>query len=226
MEELSWIVWKPIFLDSGAFSAFTLGKNINIDDYCNFIKENQKFISTYAGLDVIWDWENTLKNIEYMKSQWLSPLPTYHFWSPVYYFEKYVNENSYIWIWWMVPLSRKPDQIRKLLDYVFSYIRNNNLKTKIHGWGMTNGKFMKRYPLYSVDSTWRLAWWKFKTMLFFDEKEWAIKSDNAEWIRKKIWRDRGKLHYSEINNHNIIQLNNYSKYVDKIHKIQWMQYRE
>lgn len=219
-------LWKPIFLDSWAFSAFTLWKNINILDYCNFIKNNISLFETYAWLDVIGDGDKTLENINFMRDQWLNPLPTYHYWTSIKYFEYYIHQYEYIWIWWMVPLARKPDEIRRLLDYVFWYIRKHKLKTKIHWWWMTNPRFMAKYPFYSVDSTWRLAWWKFKTILFFDKVNGTLSSNNASNIRKQLWIDRWKLHYADINNHNIKSLYDYTEFIDNLHSSKGMKYRE
>lgn len=37
-----------LFLDSGAYSAYTKGVNIDIQEYISFIKSNIKYISVYA----------------------------------------------------------------------------------------------------------------------------------------------------------------------------------
>ena len=42
-----------VFLDSGAFSAWTRGMEIDIQKYIEFIKQNQDIITVYANLDVI-----------------------------------------------------------------------------------------------------------------------------------------------------------------------------
>ena len=42
-----------LFLDSGAYSAWTQGVEINIRDYIDFIKQHQDIIDIYANLDVI-----------------------------------------------------------------------------------------------------------------------------------------------------------------------------
>ena len=45
------------FLDSGAFSAFTQGAEIDIQEYIEFIKEHKDYLEAYANLDVIGDAE-------------------------------------------------------------------------------------------------------------------------------------------------------------------------
>src|SRR5690606_13405309 len=44
-----------MFLDSGAFSAWSKGAQIRIRDYIAFIKRHQQYIDHYANLDVIAD---------------------------------------------------------------------------------------------------------------------------------------------------------------------------
>lgn len=159
---------KTFFLDSWAFSAYTLWKKIDLKEYSEFIKRNNNYLRIYANLDVIWNAKATLENQKEIESFWLNPLPTYHFWSEIKYFEKYVNEYKYIWIWWLVPYASQPDKIRKLCDYIFNYIFKNKLKTKLHWRWLTNPKIIKKYPFYSVDSTWRIAWWKFNRIMFYN----------------------------------------------------------
>lgn len=42
-----------IMLDSGAYSAWTLGNSIDIDDYISFIKRKTAHLECYVNLDVI-----------------------------------------------------------------------------------------------------------------------------------------------------------------------------
>src|SRR6187399_2968015 len=39
-----------IFLDSGAFSAFTLGVKLSVEEYCDYIKRNSDIIRTENGI--------------------------------------------------------------------------------------------------------------------------------------------------------------------------------
>lgn len=213
---------KKFFLDSWAFSQATLWKKIDIQEYIKYIKLNKEYLELYANLDVIWNAEATLKNQEIMEQSWLNPLPTYHLWSPKRYFEEMCKKYNYIWLWWMVPYARKPGEIKKFLDYCFNYILKNKLKTKIHWWGMTNPKFIKRYPFYSVDSTWWLCGGRFNTIYQF--VNWQLLSDNSAGIRKKRGVDLWKLTYQQKNLINIVELYKYMDYVTQLHKVKWMEY--
>ena len=213
---------KKFFLDSWAFSAATQWTSISIDDYEKFIKENKQYLELYANLDVIWDWDSTLKNQEELERRGLSPLPTYHLWSDKKFFEHYVHNYDYIGLWWMVPYANKPKKIKQFLDYCFWYINKHNLKTKCHWRGMTNPKLMAKYPFYSIDSTWWLAWWKFNRLYRFQSP--YLTGYWAKEYRDKYGIDFWVKHYSEKNNSNIIELYKYMTYLSALHKAKKMDY--
>lgn len=145
-----------IFLDSGAFSAFTKEAHIDLDEYIAFIKKHKDILEVYANLDVIGDPEGTLRNQKYMESKGLRPLPTFHFGESPKYLKLYLKSYDYIAIGGMVPIST--ERLVPWLDGIYSehLCDGNGLpKVKVHGFGMTTISLMIRYPWYSVDST---AW--------------------------------------------------------------------
>ena len=141
---------RKIFIDSGGFSAFTQGAEINIDEYCDFIKKYNKHITAYAQLDVIGDEQGTQDNLEYMEKRGLKPLPVFHFKGDFKRLETLSNKYEYICLGGLVPLAKRKDILKSHLDQCFSIIKN---KCKVHGFGMTGMEILKRYPWYSVDST-------------------------------------------------------------------------
>jgi hypothetical protein len=142
-----------LFLDSGAFSAFTQKVEIDILEYCAFIKEHN--IKHYSNLDVIGSAKETYKNQRIMERQGLRPIPVFHYGEDVKWLKRYLKKGyDYISLGGMVPIST-PDLI-VWLDHLFT----NNLtdskgmpKIKVHGFGLTSFVLMFRYPWYSVDST-------------------------------------------------------------------------
>lgn len=216
-----WKIYQwDFFLDSWAFSAFTLWKEINIDDYIQYIKDNN--IKLYACLDVIWNAEWTMRNQKYMESKWLKPIPTFHLWEDVAEFKKLLD-YPYIWLWWMVPYARQPERIRKFLDFCFHYILENKLKVKCHWRWMTNPKFMMRYPFYSVDSTGRLAASKFQSIPFFNNWKWTL--INWTEYRRLYGVDFCKLHYHEKVKLSIKAYLQLEEYITNLHQVKWMEYR-
>lgn len=143
-----------LFIDSGAYSAFTQGVTIDIDEYIAFIKQYKSIISVYANLDVIGDPAGTLGNQKRMEKAGLKPLPCFHYGEPIKYLRYYLDNYDYLALGGMVPISTKDLGI--WLDNIFAnYICGPDglPRVKIHGFGLTVLKLMLRYPWYSVDST-------------------------------------------------------------------------
>lgn len=143
-----------IFIDSGAFSAKTQGVQIKVQDYIQFIKDNEQYIDLYANLDVIGDPKSTLHNQRIMERAGLHPMPVFHYGEDVSYLQRYLFKYDYIALGGLVGGTSKV--ISEWLDPLWSeYICDGNglPKVKIHGFGLTSLRLMLRYPWYSVDST-------------------------------------------------------------------------
>lgn len=149
-----------VFLDSGAFSAFTKGVNVDLPAYCEYIKRNMDIIEVIDGalcasvLDGIGDPRKTYENQKAMEELGVKPLPCFHYGEPEEYLEYYVNNYSYITLGGMVPISTP--QLRLWLDRIWEkYLTDGSgrPKIKVHGFGLTIIELMGRYPWYSVDSS-------------------------------------------------------------------------
>lgn len=156
------------FLDSGAYSAWSRGKDIDLDEYIEFIKANIDVIDVYANLDCLAgapgqqstpeqreaaaakSWENFL----YMRSHGLEPLAVYHIGEDRKWLELMLDSGcDYIGLGGLVGV---PSGARmQWLDSVFDRITDDAGMpiVKTHGFGMTAIPLIFRYPWYSVDST-------------------------------------------------------------------------
>lgn len=145
---------KKVFLDSGAFSAFTKGAKVDLKKYCRYIHEKQDIIEYSSVLDAIGDPQGTFANQIEMERLGTSPLPCFHYGEDERYLEYYVANYDYITIGGMVPISTP--QLRVWLDRIWEHYLTDGAgrsKIKIHGFGLTVPSLMKRYPWYSVDSS-------------------------------------------------------------------------
>lgn len=160
-----------ILVDSGAFSAFTQGKTINIDDYIEWIKNFKKKWKekvndlNFINLDVIGDPVGSEKNLRYMNKNGVEVLPVLHqagFKEKT--LEKYLHKYNYICFGGMVGRPVKTDTI-PWLNKCFTIIGKNYRKTgkmpKIHLLGIGNERIMYKYPAYSVDNTNWLSLFRF-----------------------------------------------------------------
>lgn len=143
-----------IFLDSGAFSAFTQGITVDIRTYCDYIRRNQDFIEVASVLDAIGDPDQTWRNQQTMEQLGVSALPCFHYGEPPAVLQWYIDHYEYITIGGMVPISSP--QLQLWLDRIWGkYLTHpdGRPKLKVHGFGMTSVPLMARYPWYSVDSS-------------------------------------------------------------------------
>ena len=140
---------KDLFLDSGAFSAKTIGAEINLKEYIKFIQDYK--IENYASLDVIGNGPETLVNTNLMIKEGLKPIHTFHKGTTEDFLHKSLElDLDYIALGGMVGNKKN---IYNWLDEVWKIIQKEKPNVKVHGFGCTSYELMKRYPWYSVDST-------------------------------------------------------------------------
>ena len=143
-----------IFLDSGAFSAFTKGIKVSVEDYCAFIQKYSDIIEVASVLDAVGDPLATWQNQQRMEALGTAPLPCFHYGEDERYLEYYIANYEYITLGGMVPISTP--QLRLWLDRLWDkYLVDGSgrPRVKVHGFGMTSVPLMIRYPWYSVDSS-------------------------------------------------------------------------
>lgn len=154
-----------VFLDSGAFSAFSMGVKVDLGKYCDYILRNLDIIEHIDGqplasvLDAIGDADGTWRNQQAMEDRGVRPLPCYHYGEPVEVLEYYIANYSYITIGGMVPISTP--QLKLWLDRLWAdYLTDDkgHPLVKVHGFGLTSLPLMMRYPWYSVDSSTWVQW--------------------------------------------------------------------
>jgi hypothetical protein len=149
-----------VFLDSGAFSAKSLGVEIDIDAYCKYIIENKDILREEDSvvmasvLDGIGDPLKTWQNQIYMEQHGATPLPCFHFGEDEAYLDWYVQRYPYITIGGMV--RTKAEDVMQWLDRIWSrhlLDKAGKPKLKVHAFGVTTISLMERYPWHSVDSS-------------------------------------------------------------------------
>ena len=162
-----------IILDSGAFSVWTKKKQINIDHYIQFIKENRHMIDYAVALDVLPGAPNqklsfedrqvaaraSRRNYIYMLKKGVPAdilIPVYHQGEEEIWLEKMARECNYIGI---SPANDKTTAQRKMwlkntcAPYLFN--ADGSPKIKFHGFAVTSFDLLTSFSWYSVDSaTW------------------------------------------------------------------------
>jgi len=151
---------KKVFLDSGAFTAWTMGVPLEIPEYVDYVQRNRDIIREEDGvlmasvLDAIGDPLVTWQNQQTMEQMGVRPLPCFHYGDDERYLEWYLQNYTYITLGGMVGKSR--EALTQWLDRLWAkYLLDGtgNPKCKIHAFGITSKAIMERYPWHSVDSS-------------------------------------------------------------------------
>ena len=143
-----------MLIDSGAFTAATKGKTVNISEYTAWLKERGPYITHAASLDVIGDWRASSRNHDWQRAKLgddFPLLPAWHLGSPLEELDRLCRENGYVAIGGCVPYARRPDLLMRHLIQAHRVAREHG--TKLHGLGITGRQAMYRLPWASVDSS-------------------------------------------------------------------------
>ena len=143
-----------VFLDSGAFSAFSLGISVSLEAYADFVKGHQHIIEMASVLDAIGDPEGTYRNQARLEKLGAEVLPCFHYGEPFDLCDHYVRNYPYMTIGGMVPIPNNKLEI--WLDEVWDKVLTDAdgvARTKVHGFGLTSRPLMQKYPWFSVDSS-------------------------------------------------------------------------
>ena len=167
-----------VLLDSGAFSAWTKGKIINLDEYVDCIIRHRDVVNHAANLDVIpgrqgkrqiTKYENDSAasqgwmNFLYMKRrlEWLGHgdmasriMPIHHQGEDLDVLKMMIDAGcEYVGI--SPSNDARTKQRMKYLDEVFGYLTSLPSRILTHGYAVTSETLMDSYPWFTVDSiTW------------------------------------------------------------------------
>ncbi|AUR88733.1 hypothetical protein NVP2117O_55 [Vibrio phage 2.117.O._10N.261.45.E9] len=175
---------EKVFVDSGAFSSFTKGVEVDLEAYCRWLIENDDIVlkdgNTIVAsvLDHIGSDQGTYANQVRMEKLGVRPLPCFHSYEDTRYLDHYVKNYEYITLGGLVPLSNK--QMYDWLDMLWDKHLTDGAGRpllKVHGFGVTSPAIMRRYPWYSCDSS---SWVQVAANggLYFNEKALPVSSNS------------------------------------------------
>ena len=163
-----------IMLDSGAFSAWHRGDEIDLAAYIEYIKRQGHLFYSYVSLDVIpgangrmdrstesirKSAEASYRNHQVMRDAGLSPIPVFHQGEEWHWLERMIDDGEpYIGV--SPYLRSNIGDLIKWLDQCFTRLTVSRGRpiAKTHGFGATGHTVITRYPWHTVDSTsWAIA---------------------------------------------------------------------
>lgn len=170
----------PLFVDSGAFGAWTRGVDLDIDEYINYLNANTEYLNLFASIDKIpgrYDrpatlderkqaptttWENYLYMRERIKDK-DKLIVTFHLGEDFKILHNILETKldgkyiPYIALGGTVGMGNT--QKKKWYSAAFKIIKeSSNPNVKIHAFGMTSTDLLELYPFTSADSTsWKMT---------------------------------------------------------------------
>jgi hypothetical protein len=144
------IGYQPeIMLDSGAFSAFSSGKNLSLLDYMKYIQNNAPFVTRYIALDVIGDSYTTRAYYDIMRGKGFDPIPVYHYGDDLETMEYYISAGANV-----VALGNTvPIQDKRVVAAWCMELHRNYPGVALHLLGSSSPKIINCGALSSCDSS-------------------------------------------------------------------------
>lgn len=146
----SQIGYKPnILLDSGAYSAFTKNKSVNLIEYMRYIDDNKEHLTDYIALDVIGNTRLSIALYELMKKMGYDPIPVYHYGENPSVLYQYINlGETKIALGGTVPIKNKALVATWCDDLCASH-----QEVRFHLLGSTSKEVLKNTNMSSCDSS-------------------------------------------------------------------------
>ncbi|WP_336775365.1 hypothetical protein [Paenibacillus sp. MMO-58] len=140
-----------VLLDSGAFTAFNKGEQLDVVEYGAFVLEHKEVIHAYITLDVIGDAAASAANDEYLRNLGLSPVPVFPAFGELADLERLVAEDhDFICIGGTAIRGINEETKRAAFQKIFTAFPDQNFH-----WLGGSSSIIVEFPWFSADSsTW------------------------------------------------------------------------
>lgn len=136
-----------IIIDSGAFTAFTKKKQINLTEYTEYIRSLKKEIVNFNAiqLDVVFNPEKTRENFVKQLDAGVQVCPVFTRGEKPERFFELINDGHYVFVGGVQKGENNKGFAKFLLE--------RSKTKKVHYLAFTNQRFIRAYSPYSVDSS-------------------------------------------------------------------------
>lgn len=177
-----------VFADSGAYSADTVGAQIDLDAYLAWLDRWAEWIDVACTLDVIGSGEGTAVNTARMREHLGDRLllPAFHVGEDFDFLRAYCESYEYVGLGGMVPWSMQPRLVTRWLVKCFAI--GAEYGTVFHGLGQTNPRTLAALPFYSVDSSSWVSAERFGTFALWDARRGRMLQVNPARDPRLAWQ--------------------------------------
>ena len=141
---------RLIMADSGAYSAYTQGAEIDIARYADWLIQYQDVFSVMVSLDVKVSWRQGQENFLYLRGRGLDVLPVFHISEPGGLLREMCQEFDYVGLG---GVGRLPSDGVLISNLIECFKVGQEYGSRFHFFGMTRIKVLMSFDWRSVDST-------------------------------------------------------------------------
>lgn len=140
-----------IWIDSGAFTAYTTGKKITREEYADHLRAQRGGYDYAFSLDVIGDARASRENTEWLWGQGLPVVPVFHFGSSLEEWRSLCRDYGYVAAGGLVPLAKDRTRITAYLRHLTR--EADKYDTAVHALGIAGRKTVINTRVWSADSS-------------------------------------------------------------------------
>lgn len=168
MKRKKYIDYSEWVMDSGAFTAYNIGKPVEIHDYirfCKMVMGSPDPPAEIFALDVIGDWRASLRNYELMLKAGIPIVPIFHYGEPFEMLRDISQHCEKISLGGCATITKNVK--KKWYEQAFA----RTWPKKIHGLGLADKDLFLSYPWASTDaSTWIVGCFRYGRYSCFNER--------------------------------------------------------
>ncbi|PZG42014.1 hypothetical protein C1I98_20320 [Spongiactinospora gelatinilytica] len=156
--------------DSGAYSAYTQGVKIGLEEYAGWVRRWQPDLAWCASLDVLGDPQGTWRNWQALRDAGLATVPTLHVGTPERWLHVY-GEQGVDFVGLGGGLTTGDTAGIRWAARLLAHGRRHLPAMRFHGWGISSRAVLDNLPLYSADSSGTLGvGYRFGQLRLFDPR--------------------------------------------------------
>lgn len=157
--------------DSGAFSAMSLGKPIEREQFHAWAARWADALLWVAALDVIGDAEASYQNWLAARRDGLELVPTIHYGEGTAQLDRFAEEGAtLIGLGGMVPYSSEKDRLMRWCLMMHRHARDHHPQVRFHGWGISHPYLVDNLPWWSTDSSGFSSCFRFGTLRLWEPR--------------------------------------------------------
>ena len=177
----------PLILDSGAFSAYTLGKHISLTEYAEWASSLTGRYLFALNLDVLGDGDKSLRNWEKLERAGVATAPVVHFGARAdRVIPPYIEQGADTITLGGIAVSGAGKQVRAWAAHILSWLHEHAPHVRTHGLGVHSSSPLARLPFTTIDSSTPTNAYRFARLYLLDPftRKWAtVKLDGRDVYR-------------------------------------------